>query len=916
MNMPRPAHTPGLHLAVIAFTFAVSRPAGGQSNASVHPVPPVVANAVTRTGPIVIDGKLDEDAWKAATPIAGFRQLVPNEGAAATYATEVRFLYDGEALYIGARMAAPAGGAGIRAPLARRDQLLDANGNNGSFNSLTTDKLVVVLDPYHNHIDQVLFEVNPAGVRGDSFNGDDAWDPVWEAATSMDANGWTAEMRIPFSQLRFRAGEAQEWGMQVWRYADARNERDMWAVWGQKDAGGPGFFGHLEGLRIPTRPRSLELLPYAVTKGTFAPVTAGDPFHRSSSGKLSAGADVKYLLTSNLTLNATINPDFGQVEVDPASLNLSAYETFYEEKRPFFVGDQSAFAFGGMSCMFCSNSSSLDVFYTRRIGRPPQLNGVVQGRSTFADLPDNAAILGAAKITGRTASGYTIGVLDALTNRQTAHFVTAPGAAELTQEVEPLANYFVGRVSKELRQGSTTIGAIVTSTLRNIGSDSIAANRLRDRATAIGLDWRHTWHQRAYEWRGSAALSDIGGSAPAIAAAERSSAHYFQRPDREITSDGLFDTSYDTTATVMRGYGFYTRLAKRSGSWLWETAQNWRSPGFEVNDLSFLSQADFKWMNFNVARQWSVPTRWYRSMIAIAGGQLQFNYDGLRTDEQAQAYYSIEFPNYWRIRSFTIIHPSVYDDRLTRGGPVVVRDGYKYGQAEVSTDARRRAVFDVNVSGSTGVGGPAKSFSVSPGLALKPAANVFIQVSPTANYDETTAQYVTAIADPTAVAFGGTRYVFSYIRTRILSLDTRINWTFSPALTLQVFAQPFFASGDYREFREFAAPKTARKLDYGTDIGTISYDASAGTYTVDPDGAGPAAPFTFANPNFSARSLRGTAVLRWEYRPGSTIFFAWTQERSGASADGSLDFARDRSALFRDPAHNVFVVKMNWWIGG
>ena len=543
-----------------------------------------------------------------------------------------------------------------------------------------------------------------------------------------------------------------------------------------------------------------------------------------------------------------INPDFGQVEVDPASLNLSAYETFYEEKRPFFVGDQSAFAFGGSSCMFCSNTSSLDVFYTRRIGRAPQLNGVVQGRSTYADLPDNASILGAAKVTGRTASGFTIGVLDALTSRETARFVTTSGATSLNQEVEPLANYFVGRVSKELREGSTTIGGIVTSTLRHIGSDSIAGNRLRDRATAFGLDWRHTWHQRAYEWRGSAALSDIGGSASAIAAAERSSAHYFQRPDREVTGDGLFDTPYDTTATVMRGYGFYTRVAKRSGSWLWETAQNWRSPGFEVNDLSFLSQADFKWMNFNVARQWSTPTRWYRSMVVIAGGQQQFNYDGLRTDQQAQAYYSIEFPNYWRIRSFTIIHPSVYDDRLTRGGPVVVRDGYKYGQVEVSTDARRRAVFDVNVSGSTGVGGPAKSFSVSPGLALKPAANVFIQVSPTANYDETTAQYVTAIADPTAIAFGGTRYVFSYIRTRILSLDTRLNWTFSPALTLQVFAQPFFASGDYREFREFAAPKTARKLDYGTDIGTISYDAAAGTYTVDPDGAGPAAPFTFANP--------------------------------------------------------------------
>ncbi len=895
-----------LLLALTSLPLALHAQAAPARDSTLAPT----AGAVRRDGPIEIDGRLDEAAWAAATPISRFRQYEPEEGAPATLATEVRVEYDDEALYIGARMSQP---GGVVAPLARRDQLLDASGNNGSFNSLTTDKLIVDLDPYHNHLDDAWFEVNPAGVKGDQFNGDPSWDPIWDAAARVDSLGWTVEMRIPFSQLRFSREPVQSWGMQLWRYVDRRNERDMWSFWRQNASGGPAFFGTLTGLTITDRPRQLELLPYLVTGSTFKAAAAGDPYHGSHDARLSAGGDLKYLLTSNLTLDATFNPDFGQVEVDPASLNLSAFETYYDEKRPFFIAGASAFDFGGMRCMFCSNTSSLSAFYSRRIGRSPQLDGYVDDVADFADSPESTAILGAAKITGRTQGGYTVGVLDAVTSRESARYRPTGGGPEATQEVEPLTNYFVGRLKKEFRAGATTFGGIVTSAARRMDDPAVSA-RLRSRAEAVGVDWHHTWHDREYSWMGSTLVSSVEGSPAAIARTQRSSAHYFQRPDRRA-GGGLFAAEYDTTATALRGYGLFTRVAKDNGTLLWEAMANLRSPGFEVNDLSFQDRADYRWFNGNVGGQWTTPTRWYRSIFTTFGGATQYDYDGDRTETEIQGFLWVELPNYWNVRAIGIHDVPSYDDRLTRGGPVVKRAGYDVGSLEVSTDARRKAVFDFTVQAVRGVGAPTRSLTLEPGVALKPAANVFIQLSPSWSRDEDAAQYVTAVTDPTATAFGGTRYVFGFIHTRTVSLDTRVNWTFTPDLTLQLFAQPFIASGRYSSFREFAAPRALEKREYGTEIGTIERDAATSTYRVDPDAGGPAAAFEFDDPDFTDSSLRGTAVLRWEYRPGSTLFFVWTQERSGSSPLGTFDFGSARRDIFGSRPTNVFQIKATYWIG-
>jgi hypothetical protein len=870
-----------------------------------------VASAARRATAIAIDGRLDEACWRSAVPASGLRQSQPDEGAPASLPTEVRILFDDEALYVGARMSQP---GGVVAPLARRDQLLDASGDNGSFNSLTTDKLIVRLDPYHNHLDDAWFEVNPAGVRGDQFNGDPSWDPIWEAATHVDSLGWTAELRIPLGQLRFSRDAEQSWGFQIWRYVDRLNEQDMWSFRRRNEPGGPAFFGDLTGLAIGGRPRQLEVVPYVVTGSRFERAAAGDPYNDNREMRFSAGADLKVLLTSNLTLDATLNPDFGQVEVDPATLNLSAFETYYDEKRPFFVAGASAFRFGGMRCMFCNNTSGLSAFYSRRIGRPPQLGGWVSHSASYLDAPESTSILGAAKITGRTGNGYTVALLDAVTGREEARYVGGAGLAERTQVVEPLTNYFVGRLNKELRGGATTLGGIVTSTARQLG-DSLVRAELRSHAEAAGIDWRHTWRGREYSWMGSALVSSVSGSPAAIALTQRSSAHYFQRPDRSVDGDGLFDTRYDSTATSLRGYGLFTRVGKDNGTLRWEAMANVRSPGFEVNDLAFLSRADYAWLNGNIGGSWTTPARWYRSIFTSFGGATEFNYDGDRTRATLQMFYGMEFPNYWNLRFIGVHDVPAFDDRLTRGGPVVKRTGYDVASLGVSTDARASAVWDVTVEAARGIGDDTRALTIRPGVALKPAASIFIQLSPRYSREESSEQYVTRVADPSATAFDGHRYVLGRITSKTVSLDTRLNWTFTPDLTLQLFAQPFIASGDYSSFREFAAPRTLEKLVYGRDAGTISYDGAASAWRVDPDGGGPAQPFTFADPDFTTSALRGTAVLRWEYRPGSTLFFVWTQERAGHDPAGDFDFGRARTAIFRQRPLNVFQVKATYWFG-
>jgi hypothetical protein len=904
----------GLPLCSLAMAGALSAQAQAHEGTAIphaaapHALPSPSVRALQRSTPITVDGRLDEPIWVQAQAATDFRQAQPKVGEPATQRTEVRILYDDDALYVGARMFDDHGSAGVRSQLVRRDQ-----------ETSNSDIVQLVFDTYHNHIGRTVFTVAPSGSRQDAGQAtefaDPSWDPIWEVKTHVDSLGWTAEFRIPFSQLRFARDSVQSWGMQVWRTEARLNEISMWSFWGPEETGGPARFGHIDGL-APGRgaKRRLEVLPYVV--GRYQRLQDGDttdPFYRPNHADSRFGADLKYLLTSNVTLDATINPDFGQVEVDPAVVNLSAFETFFPEQRPFFVEGSGTFGFGGFSCYFCSNVSTLSLFYSRRIGRHPQ--GSLPDGATFAHVPDASTILGAAKVTGRTGKGFTIGMLDAMTARENA--AVDLSGTRLTQQVEPLTNYFVGRLKKDFKGGDLVLGGMATSVYRDL-SDPLLKSELNSHSEALGFDWNARWKNRSYSWVGNLALTNNTGTPSAIQLLQNSSARYFQRPDRQSGGNGFLSDRYDPNATSLRGLGGYSRIAKEGGKWLFESAVNWRTPGFEANDLAFNTRADYFWMNTNLALSLSRPTKWYRNYFLILGSQRQYNFDGDRTDTQFHTGAFGQLLNYWQLNFFAIRRTDTYDDALLRGGPVVRRPGFWFYNVNLQTDSRKRISLTLNPSFARGDFGNTDP-SLRVGMNIRAASNVSLSVSPSYNHNTSSVQYVTAVADPTATAFYGTRYIMSNLLQKTVGFDTRMNITFTPTLTFELFAQPFISSVHYTRFKEFAAPRSGALRVFGQDVGTITRqndaDGRASTYTIDPDGAGPAAPITFDNPDFNFRSLRGNAVLRWEYRPGSTLFFVWTRSSQDvASRVGDFDFSRDADRLFGAKANNIFLVKANFWL--
>ena len=890
-------------IVLLVVLGAVAGPLAAQN---IHPTTPPVARAVPLQGEVHLDGKLDEPIWQTAPIATDFRQNQPHEGQPATQRTEVRFTFDGAALYVGARMFDDSGARGVRTRLVRRDA------------DLSSDYVQVIFDTYHDHIGRLFFLVNPSGVKQDANGlgggGDPSWDPVWEVKTTIDSLGWTAEMRIPFSQLRYPStAEAQTWGLQIWRQENRLNELSQWSFWGLQESGGPPRFGHLEGLVITRPPGRAEILPYVVSRSANVPGDAADPFFDPHAFDGRFGADATLRVTSNLTLNATVNPDFGQVEVDPAVVNLSAFETSLQERRPFFVEGAGYFGLGGLSCFFCSNVSSLSMISTRRIGRAPQMPAMRDTADRYADVPENAAILGAAKLTGRTPTGWSIGVLDAVTKREQAT-VQRSDLSRYGVTVEPLTNYFVARVAKDLRGGATQLRMMGTSVVRDL-SDPFIADRLSRHSEALGFGTDMYFSKRNYRLMAQIAGTQVSGDSAAILRFQQASTRYFQRPDRQNGRNGLLSDAYDPSLTSLRGLGAYARFSRDQGNLLWEVSTNLRTPGFDNNDITFFSSsrgADYWYMGGNILPQWLKPTKWYRQLFFIAGGQQQYNFDGDLTDRQVQLFAYIQPLNYWNIQGFWLHRPTTFDDRLTRGGPVVQRPGIDVWSTNIQTDFRKNIVFSFFGQIVTDQEGYA---SRNAGLEaqIRPASNITLSLGPSFSHDETGAQYIMRVADSAASTFYGNRYVFSDLVQNSLNMDTRFNVTFTPNLTFELFVQPFILSADFSRFKEFAAPRGLQKLVYGADVGTST--PVAGGDSIDPDGAGPAGSFVIPLQDFTFRSLRGNAVLRWEYRPGSTIFVVWTRSGESSLGRGTIDFGSDAGALFRGPSANIFLIKVNYWLG-
>jgi Domain of unknown function (DUF5916)/Carbohydrate family 9 binding domain-like len=858
---------------------------------STHGTVPVV-QTIRATTPIVVDGQLNDEVWLRTPAATEFIQREPDEGKPATEATELRIAYDETALYVAARLK-DREPARIARQLARRDQDAEA------------DSFTVVLDPHHDHLTGASFAVTAAGVQLDAtiFNDtsqDSSWDAVWVSAVTVDESGWCLEMRIPYSQLRFPSADRLTFGINAMRYIQRKKEQ-AWLVHVPKtESGLASRMGHLEGLNGVVPHRTVEFLPYVVSRAEFLERSSpADPFNDGARAFAGMGVDLKYRVSSNLSLDGTINPDFGQVEVDPAVVNLTAFETFFEEKRPFFIEGANIFSnFGrtGTNNFWGFNRVEPIIFYSRRIGRSPQ--GSATG--DFVDAPTASTILGAAKLTGKTRRGWNVGLLDAVTGRERAKTVTDGVGAKT--EVEPLSNYLVLRAQREITQRAA-IGALATAVNRDL-SDPGLHEQLPAQAYVAGVDGHYYLDQKR-DWviHGRIAGSQLQGSTGAISRLQQASQRYFQRPDAA-------HLEFNPAATMLRGWTGSVNLNRQSGIHGLNAALWAVNPGFDSSDAGFNFMSDRAGMH--VTYQWKNPkvNSVVRERFAAIAKFYTWNYGRELQSDGVFALGNVQFKNYWTAFGNALYFRAAQDDRGTRGGPSMASPSARGAFGGVESDGRKRLRLGANSNYESNEAG-AWNVNASVNLRFIPASSLEISSGPSFGRTHALAQYVQSVVDPVATATFGSRYVFATLNQKEFSLQTRVNYVLSPKMSVQVYMQPLVSVGDYLEFKEFARPRSFEFIRYGIDRGELTYDPVARRYTVEPGDGG--ASFGFDDPDFNFKSLRLNAIFRWEWKPGSAMYLVWTEQRQDQAHPGEFAFRRDFGSTFGAPADDVLMFKIAYW---
>jgi len=815
------------------------------------------AMAARAQRPPVLDGRGDDAVWVGATVIDSFRTFDPIENGAPRFRTEARVAYDEHNLYVLVR-AFDARPDSIVALLSRRDV------------RTASDQVKVMIDSYHDRRTGFEFAVNPAGVKRDfaiinDGEEDDSWDAVWDVATRVDSLGWVAEFRIPFNQLRYPGGPTHTFGLMLSRDIARYNERLSWPEFKRSQGGISSQFGDVAGIDGIASPRRLEIAPYTVAKTLNAPRDASGSSYTQRS-RLTAGGDLKYGITSNLTLDATVNPDFGQVESDPSVLNLSAFESFFPEKRPFFLEGQGLFRFD----VNCNDGMCSGLFYSRRIGRSPQLSDV------YSDVanPTSTTIVGASKLTGRLGRGTSLGVLDAVTQREV-------GPGDIT--LEPRTNYFVGRLQQDFRSGASGFGVMVTSVRRTI--DSWSLDSLRREAFATGLDFRHQFLDRHFEIAGYAAQSVVSGSAASIQRTQESFVHNYQRPDDDL--------ALDPTRTRLAGSSAQIVFSKRGGDVTrFNTGYQWLSPGFEINDLGFLRAANahnqFLWF----ALVFNKPRAFYKSLQVNFNEWTNFTAAGMRTDAGGNVNaHSRLANNMWLHfgQGVNAFAPALCDN-CARGGPAVRQERSFWGWAGIEGDERNPIVPFFFTRWSRGDDGRSRGWGLDPSVDLRFASRFSASIGLSYGHDVNATQFNGTFGD---IGSDTTHYTFARLDQHTTSMTTRLNFTATPALSLQVYAQPFVSKGDYANWTQLGDPR-----------------APAWEQRYVPYGGGDPGAFNF-------QQYRSNTVVRWEYRPGSVLYFVWSQDRT-AGLDGDDARTQNRTGRIRDiftlRPTNVFLVKGSYWM--
>ena len=847
------------------------------------------AHRVTSQAP-EIDGKDADLIWQLAEVGTDFVQLDPVENALPSQRTAFRILYDNKNLYVFIR-AYDSEPQKIERRLARRDEIDDS------------DVVGILIDSYFDRRTCFHFAVNAAGVKrdiihsGDRFeNQNQSWNPVWEVAVSVDDSGWAAEMRIPFSQLRFSRENTERWGLELYRYIYRDQELDLWQMIPKNSSGFVSYFGYLEGIKNIRPPRRIELLPYAVSDVRLYPAEEGNPFADGRDTRLSGGLDGKIGLTENITVDLTVNPDFGQVEADPSEVNLTAFETFFEEKRPFFIEGRNIFQF---PLAFGEGEMSREsLFYSRRIGRAPQGSPTLTGNE-YTRIPEQTTILGAAKLSGKTAQGWSVGLLEAVTAEEKAQIDSA--GVRRQEAVEPLTNYFVGRLQKDFRQGNTVIGGMVTSTLRSIRSRDL--HFLPRSAYSGGVDFQHFWKNKSYMLDLRLVGSRVEGDPEAMLRLQTSSARYYQRPDANYVH-------LDSNRTVLTGHGGTIGVGRVGNShWQYVVGGVWRSPGLELNDIGYLRQSDqlmqFIWVGYRLFNPWGI---FRRASVNINQWQ-GWNFGGEHLFTGGNLNGGGEFRNYWRFYNGINRQMSGLSPYLLRGGPLFRTEGQWNYFIDLSSDSRK--TWSLNLGGfiSQNDDGITHDRNIRVGLYVKPTNYLTFSFKPFYNWGTDNLQYVSTVQKDDEE-----RYILARIHQKTLGIVLRLNLSITPDLTIQYYGQPFVSAGAYSHFKRVTHPRAQRYEDrfHTFTAEEIHYDAKDGVYRIDEDRDG-TVDYTIGNPDFNFKQFRSNLVIRWEYAPGSLLYLVWSQGRTGVDGYGDFSMNRDLRDLFQVPGDNVFLIKLNNW---
>lgn len=837
----------------------------------------------------VIDGHLNDSVWDIVNWAGDFVQREPDDGAPPTQQTRFKVVYDDEAIYFAFRSFDEP--QMVSKLLARRDWF-------------PGDWVEVNIDSYFDRRTAFSFTLSLSGARGDEFvsndgnNWDSNWDPVWQGAAQIDDQGWTAEMKIPLSQLRFSGKEEQTWGLQVQRRLFREEERSTWQPIPKNVSGWVSNFGRLQGIRDVRPGRRVELLPYTVAKGENFEKVPGDPFADGRSGALTGGLDGKVGITNDLTLDFTVNPDFGQVEADPSEVNLTAFETYFQEKRPFFIEGNNIFDFRIAPAITGGSFTRDNLFYSRRIGRrPAHWPDLADGESL--DQPDNTSILGAFKLTGKTPGGLALGIMESVTAKERAE-IDANGARR-HETVEPTANYFAGRVQQDFRKGDTQLGAIATAVNRNI--EDAHLDFMRRQAYAGGVDFSHYFHNRDYRVDANLLASHLRGSKTAIEDAQTSSARYYQRPDNDYES-------FDPNRKTLSGHAGSVRFRRTSNSrFVFETGTAWRSPGFEINDMGYMRNADqfnqFTWAAYQVRNPFSI----FRNFYLNTNEWLNWDFGGNFLWAAANANTNAAFRNNYQMGVGVTRSGESISNTALRGGPSSKWPGGWEYNVWMNSDSRKKVYF--SLGGYTSQGDEGNEDYREGWFSLTCRANHAARVSlnPSFSRNRPRMQYVA-----TESFDGDDRYLFASLDQKTVSVTFRIDYCVTPNLTVQYYGSPFVSSGEYTEFKRIVEPRAANYSDRFSvfDSGQITEHSEDAYYSVDEDRDG-TADYSIDDPNFNVRDFNSNLVIRWEYMPGSQLYLVWSQARSDFVPTGKFDFQRDLGGLFDVHPHDVFLIKLVKW---